>query len=111
MSGESIIQKEKKEHATFESTFEKYKDQLLTLPVDEDGYVEGFEYNDEKGLSEFFDKYGVVVIKNLLTPDEIERTQNEIYDYVELYYNPDFKRNDPNTWNVIGGNAAKLGKH
>ena len=92
---------------------------LPKLPMDQDGYVQSFEIitnsDDQKVIEEnkreiqdFFNKYGVVVIANILNEKELELSCNELFDFVEKNFKG-FDRNDPNTWNVIDGLSAKLG--
>jgi len=92
---------------------------LPKLPMDEDGYVAAFDIvfdaDDEKAreqnkreIYDFFNTYGVVVIRNVLDENEAKLSCDELFDYVEQNFEG-LDRNDPNTWHRVGGLAAKLG--
>ena len=44
----------------------------LHCTQDADGYVHAFASDDDKGIQDFFQKYGVVVVRDVLTKTEIE---------------------------------------
>jgi len=64
-----------------------------SIPTDDDGFVQSFEVNDAPGAQNFFDTYGFVVIRNVLTDKEIEMTLDEFFD---LHSGLD--KNNPETW-------------
>ncbi|ETO13587.1 hypothetical protein RFI_23782 [Reticulomyxa filosa] len=95
-----------------------YDELIPTLPRDKDGFIVGFDIytgddeakqqENKKEIHEFFERYGVVVITNLLTDEELTKSQVEVYDFVEDNYER-FKRNNTSTWENIFGLSAKLG--
>ena len=69
------------------------------VPRDEDGFVVSFSVDDEEQYSAFFNKFGFVVIRDVLSPLECENTIQDIWlelEAVRTKSNPD--RNDPRTW-------------
>ncbi len=82
------------------------------IPRDDEGYVKAFpiymgddekeEMKNKQEIQEFFDKYGVVVLKDLLTEKELENTREEIWDYMEETYSK-FKKDDTSTWKNVSG--------
>jgi len=64
------------------SKFEnKYK--RVDIPKDEDGYVIDFDLEDAKGIAEFFNKYGLVVVRNVISADECKRSEEEVWRRIE----------------------------
>jgi hypothetical protein len=62
------------------------KDKKWDLPkvkYDSDGFVTAFEVEQVEEYLKFFDEFGFVVIKNVLYPDEINATINEIWSEIE----------------------------
>ncbi|KAL0482534.1 hypothetical protein AKO1_002855 [Acrasis kona] len=74
-----------------EKTFEP-----LDVPVNpkDKEFCLSFDQKDVEGYKEFFDKYGFVVIRNVLTESEVDDTVDEIWNEAKPA-----SRNDPNTWN------------
>jgi len=63
-----------------------YAKLLPRLPLDKDGFVHSFDLIDEKESNEmqtFFAKYGLVVIRNLLTPKAADKSRDELYEFLE----------------------------
>lgn len=96
-----------------------YETLLPKLPFDADGFVESFELvmddddaercaQNKREIQAFFDKYGVVVIRNTLSDSALSKSISETYDYVE-YFHPKFRRDDPSTWDNISSVSKKLG--
>lgn len=67
------------------------------LPKDEEGYVQAFTIEQEAEMLEFFKKYGIVVVKDILTEEECKRSEDEIWEFIERHSNG-VKRNDPSTY-------------
>lgn len=97
------------EFAVEESKFKKHIDidpttsdvswnfEPTVLPVDTNGYVVGFNWDDTENIKEFFDKHGVVVINNILTEAECKASVGELWDFVERH-SPQIDRHHPETW-------------
>ncbi len=52
------------------------------LPKDDDGFIKSFAFDSDKEILEFFDEYGFVVIKDVLSNEEIDGTIEEIWKEV-----------------------------
>jgi len=81
-------------------TFEFPKKQL---PIDSEGYCKSFSLDEEQELLSFFDEFGFVVINNVLTKEEVEKTIIEIWDALEEHSwgweeKDKVLRDDPRTW-------------
>eukprot|EP01084_Bolivina_argentea_P241423 405292_1 len=96
-----------------------YERLLPKLPIDNDGYVQSFDIimdeNDEKAsqqnkqeIQEFFRKYGLVAIRNILNDKQLKLSQNETFQFIESKFDG-FNRNNPNTWHKISGLSAQVG--
>eukprot|EP01114_Cavostelium_apophysatum_P019571 TRINITY_DN6344_c0_g2_i1.p1 TRINITY_DN6344_c0_g2~~TRINITY_DN6344_c0_g2_i1.p1 ORF type:complete len:377 (-),score=68.61 TRINITY_DN6344_c0_g2_i1:256-1386(-) len=71
-------------------------------PLDEDGYVQSFSITEEEAYLDFFEQYGFVVVKDVLSADEVRQSIDEVWDFVcSNQWGWDGKkvdRDDPNTW-------------
>eukprot|EP00761_Pharyngomonas_kirbyi_P000218 gb/GECH01000218.1/.p1 GENE.gb/GECH01000218.1/~~gb/GECH01000218.1/.p1 ORF type:complete len:394 (+),score=114.50 gb/GECH01000218.1/:1-1182(+) len=88
----------------------EYHFQPSPVPVDEEGYVEAFEVEQQEEIKAFFEKYGVVVVKNVLNKEEYEKTEEEIWDFLKRH-SKDYllDRNDPLTWHYYWPSLRHLG--
>lgn len=82
--GHEIMQ----DNSAFEYTYEG-----LNLPKDNEGYVQAFSLNEEAEIRAFFKKYGVVVIKDILTASECQKSEDEVWEFIERHSR--VKRNEP----------------
>jgi len=85
--------------ATGLKTMEKeqeYAYKKLEIPKDEEGYVVTFDKDDVVNWKEFFDKYGIVVIRNIISDEDADKTSEEVWDM--LLKNNSIKKDDPSTW-------------
>jgi len=65
---------------------------LGPFPVDEEGYVQSFSTDDPGAIQAFFEKWGFVVVKNVLNDEEIQ-------DAIEGFWNESgMDKNNPKTW-------------
>ena len=69
----------------------------MTLPTDTNGFIQSFIWNDTNGISSFLDKYGVVVISDVLSQNEINLTIDAIWQHDELT-SRGVNKYDPSTW-------------
>ena len=71
----------------------------LTLPVDEDGYVVSFSpgEGDAAAMAEFFDRYGMVVVADVLPPQDCMASVAELWEFLERQVSG-LDRNQPETW-------------
>ncbi|KAM9984928.1 hypothetical protein ACTFIY_009360 [Dictyostelium cf. discoideum] len=106
-------------------TFE-YKDNSLYLPPiydvqkDVEGYITSFSVEQQTEYTEFFNKFGFVVIRDVLNKSECQKTIDDIWNYIESFkwasYHDSMKseektikRNDPKTWEGIWPNLSQEG--
>ena len=59
---------------------------FLPCPVakDEEGFITSFDFDDVEGYSAFWERYGFVVVRNVLNEKEIEDSVDEIWSDIEL---------------------------
>jgi len=90
----------------------EYNYERLQVPKDEEGYVVGFNLEQEEEFKKFFEEYGLVVVKNVINEEECGRTADEVWDYLRTYTDglPILKE-DANTWDrwPWGGHLGILG--
>jgi len=67
------------------------------VPVDSEGYLQSFDLKESKEIKEFFDKFGFIIINNILTPDECKETIDDIWNWIEDKCSS-IKRKDVSTW-------------
>jgi ectoine hydroxylase-related dioxygenase (phytanoyl-CoA dioxygenase family) len=79
------------------STF-SYNFEPLMLPVDAYGYIQSFLPTETQAIQEFFDKYGVVVVRNCLNEIELTKSINEAWSFLERHSDSAIDRNDSSTW-------------
>jgi len=82
----------------------------LDVPLDNEGYCVSWPSNKEKEIKQFFSKYGFVVVRNVLTEQEVSNSVSDIWTQLETgkFDQPtelDIKinRNDPSTWGIESG--------
>eukprot|EP01089_Gocevia_fonbrunei_P020695 TRINITY_DN7773_c0_g1_i1.p1 TRINITY_DN7773_c0_g1~~TRINITY_DN7773_c0_g1_i1.p1 ORF type:complete len:370 (+),score=80.55 TRINITY_DN7773_c0_g1_i1:124-1233(+) len=90
-------------------SFEGKKFQVENAPLDSEGYVESFNVEDEESWMTFFNKFGFVVIKEILSTEEIEKSIDDIWNLVESYHKiHPISRNNTKNWKYWPG-LNKLG--
>eukprot|EP01113_Clastostelium_recurvatum_P020196 TRINITY_DN2399_c0_g1_i3.p1 TRINITY_DN2399_c0_g1~~TRINITY_DN2399_c0_g1_i3.p1 ORF type:complete len:457 (+),score=84.76 TRINITY_DN2399_c0_g1_i3:94-1464(+) len=76
-----------------------YNYEKLEIPLDEEGYVFSFPHDHPPSeIKQFFDRHGVVVIRDVITPEDADATVDEVWTHLERSH-PELKRNEPWTWN------------
>eukprot|EP01038_Epipyxis_sp_PR26KG_P006110 gene6110-8424_t len=73
-----------------------YNYQRMELPVDNEGYVKSFDFDDKEGILSFFNEYGVVVVHDCLSVEECKNSVDEVWEHLDRHYG--VKRDNPNTW-------------
>jgi len=75
-------------------------------PLDHEGFIQSFSVMDTENYLSFFKRYGFVVIKNILDHEQLDRSIDDIWTFVESYrkHNP-ISRDNPNTWKYWPGLA------
>ena len=83
-------------------------EQDFTAPkveLDEEGFFKSFDINtcSLEEVQQCYHKYGLVVFKNVITPEEVELSINDLWDdtisFFGQYRENSIKRDDPSTWN------------
>lgn len=54
------------------------------VPLDSDGFVQSFTVDQVKESQKFFDFYGFVVYRDVLTKEEVDLTVNEIWEHLRV---------------------------
>eukprot|EP01091_Cochliopodium_minus_P006810 TRINITY_DN16789_c0_g1_i1.p1 TRINITY_DN16789_c0_g1~~TRINITY_DN16789_c0_g1_i1.p1 ORF type:complete len:430 (+),score=124.27 TRINITY_DN16789_c0_g1_i1:175-1464(+) len=85
-----------------------YNYERLEVPKDEEGYVVAFEVSQGDEIKEFFDKYGVVVVKNVVTEEDCNNSVEEFWDFLERH-NKGLDRNNKASWTFFWPSLAKMG--
>ncbi|UJR07141.1 hypothetical protein I4U23_011429 [Adineta vaga] len=70
------------------------------LPTDNDGFIVTFNVEQQEEILKFFEKHGLVVVGNVLTNEECERSIDDVWKFLQEMYNPDIERDNPDTWNT-----------
>lgn len=73
---------------------------LKRAPLDPSGFVESFATSEVDKYLRFFDEYGFVIIRDVLTADECRATVDEVWRDVEKSSSSEepIKRDDPSSW-------------
>jgi len=74
------------------------EDKSWEAPIDEEGYVQSFLADEEKELLDFFHKYGFVVVRNIISADQCEKTEDDLWRSDEMLGSRKVDRNEPSTW-------------
>lgn len=74
-----------------------------SVPLDEDGFVVSFRAPEEHAqVQEFLDKYGFVVIREVLTSEECDASLDEFFNGIagrdSVRHPPTLVKDDPDTW-------------
>ena len=59
----------------------------MEVPVDDLGFTKSFTLEMKDEIKEFFEEYGFVVIKNIISEKELDKTAMEVWDLTEEYSN------------------------
>jgi len=82
----------------------KLRQQFPRAPVDDEGFVQGFEVEDVHGYMEFLRIYGFCVVK-VLDDELCDRAVRELFEFVNSAPNANRKaavnRDDPSTWDDV----------
>jgi len=60
-----------------------WSNKLPVIPKDEEGFVQSFLPSEIKEFKDFFDEFGFVVIRDVLSKVEVEASIQEIWDQIE----------------------------
>jgi hypothetical protein len=67
-------------------------------------YVVSFPSENEEEIANFFNEYGFVVIKDVFSVEECERTRSAMWEIIEEK-NPAVSRDDPLSWKKFKNNG------
>lgn len=70
---------------------------MVKLEYDENGYILGYKKGETEKILNSLDEYGVVVIEDVISQEDIEQSINAIWNHDELT-SRGVLRNDPGTW-------------
>ncbi len=56
---------------------------MLQAPIQSDGFVTSFTLQQKEDISQFLDKFGFVVIENILTDEQVDNTLDEFYELLQ----------------------------
>jgi hypothetical protein len=73
------------------------------IPYDYEGYVQSFRVDQKQEYERFFRRYGVVVVRDVLTSEEAKATADEAWSFIKEYFNEGVDQHDPSTWSVWPG--------
>ncbi|CAF2940272.1 unnamed protein product [Rotaria sp. Silwood2] len=62
------------------------------LPIDDDGFIVAFDVEQQDEILTFFEKYGVVVVANVLTEQECERSVDDVWKFLQEMFNSNIDR-------------------
>ena len=62
--------------------------QASPVPVDVDGFIVAFNVDQEEEILEFFEKYGIVVVSNVLTDEQCEHSVDDVWAFLREMFNP-----------------------
>lgn len=68
----------------------------IEVPREANGLVVSFDISQEAEIQAFFDKYGFVVVRDVLTPKDCKATVDDIFSILED--GTGFNRKDVTTW-------------
>lgn len=78
----------------------------LEVPKEANGLAVSFDIKQEAEIQEFFNKYGFVVVRDVLTPKDCKATVGDIFSILED--GTGFKRDDITTWSKWPGDSIEV---
>lgn len=79
------------------------------LPIDSDGFIVSFNMDQQDEILTFFERHGVVVVSNVLTDEECQRSVDEVWLFLQEMYNENIDRNKPETWSYKWPSFSRIG--
>ncbi|CAF0939791.1 unnamed protein product [Adineta steineri] len=83
--------------------------QPASLPLDSDGFIISFNVEQQEEILTFFEKHGVVVVSNVLSDEQCQRSVDEVWLFLQEMYNQNIDRNKPETWSSGWPSFSKIG--
>jgi len=99
---------------------EKQGYQANVYDVDWSGNVPRFDVTESVKWQAYLQEHGYVVLKGILTKDQVTELRGDVYDWLESHPETTFKRGDPSTWDkiivnkkngIVGQNGAGQADH
>ncbi|CAF1005111.1 unnamed protein product [Adineta steineri] len=81
----------------------------VPLPLDSDGFIISFNVEQQEEILTFFEKHGVVVVSNVLSDEQCQRSVDEVWLFLQEMYNQNIDRNKPETWSSGWPSFSKIG--
>lgn len=79
------------------------------LPLDEDGFITSFHVEEEEEILKFFEKHGVVVVSNILTDEQCQRSVDDLWLFLKEMFNRNIDQEKPETWESGWPMFSKMG--
>ena len=84
----------------------------VVIPTDAEGYTVSFSLDSQhhsewEAAREFYEDFGFVVFRDILTSHECELSQSEVWDYLEKEY-PPFDRSERESFSVLSSKTYGL---
>lgn len=67
------------------------------LKAEEDGYMKSFAVNEVEEYKAFFEKYGFVVIDDILSSNDCEKSCEEVWSFLQ-HHDESIDKSNPSTW-------------
>ncbi|CAF3437660.1 unnamed protein product [Rotaria socialis] len=83
--------------------------QPVPLPIDDDGFIVTFNVEQQDEILAFFEKHGIVVVANVLTEQECQRSVDDVWRHLQELFNPDIDRDKPETWDSKWPSFSHMG--
>ncbi|CAF1628982.1 unnamed protein product [Adineta ricciae] len=79
------------------------------LPLDQDGFIVSFTVDQQDEMLEFFEKHGVVIVSNVLTNEQCQRSVDEVWLFLRDMCNQNIEPDKPESWIKGWPNFSKFG--
>eukprot|EP01112_Ceratiomyxa_fruticulosa_P006616 TRINITY_DN1744_c0_g1_i3.p1 TRINITY_DN1744_c0_g1~~TRINITY_DN1744_c0_g1_i3.p1 ORF type:complete len:433 (+),score=84.78 TRINITY_DN1744_c0_g1_i3:217-1515(+) len=74
-----------------------YEYTRLQIPLDEEGFAVSFSVDQLDEMKDFFERYGIVIVRNVITNEEADTTVNEAWEILQSQISS-LDREKPSTW-------------
>ncbi|UJR38237.1 hypothetical protein I4U23_030910 [Adineta vaga] len=79
------------------------------LPVDSDGFIISFTVEQQDEILAFFEKHGAVVVSNVLTDEQCQRSVDEVWLFLREMFNEEIEADKPESWSNGWPSFSKFG--
>jgi len=77
-----------------------YEPPVYKVPTDSEGYLQSFTVNQVNEFKQFFNEFGFVIVRDVLTREQSKSTIEEIWDILEEQGNKKVSRFVPSSWDM-----------